>query len=217
MTTSARKITNTGTSKNIGRFFSAKMQVGVWYESLLERDYMYLLEIDPQVLSYSSQPLKITYTLDNKKRQYTPDFLVERHDSRQIVEIKPASQLKSASNSQKLPIIAQIFQQEGWEFVIITDAMIRREPLLSNIKLLYRYALIPLPLPILINCHKYFRNQPTLTLQEAENDLKPHGIGRGTLLKLIFTGLLATNLMTPINKLSPISLCPSQWERSITE
>lgn len=32
------------------------MQAGIWYESLTERDYMYLLEIDSDVLSYSSQP-----------------------------------------------------------------------------------------------------------------------------------------------------------------
>ena len=193
------------------------MKVGIWYESLLERDYMYLLESDPQVLSYSSQPLKITYALNSKKRRYTPDFLVERHGSQQIVEIKPARKLTSDPDRQKFLTIAQIFQQEGRQFVIITDEMIRQEPLLSNIKLLYRYALIPLPLPILINCHKYFRNQPNLTLEEAEKDLKAHGIGRGTLLKLIFTGFLETNLMTPINRLSPISLCPRQWERSITK
>lgn len=67
------------------------MQAGIWYESLSERDYMYLLEIDPDVLSYSSQPLKIIYTLDNRQRRYTPDFLVERRRQKQIIEIKSAS------------------------------------------------------------------------------------------------------------------------------
>jgi len=71
LTTPVRKITNTGTKKNIGRFFSWKMRDGIWYESLLERDYMYLLEIDPDVLSYCSQPLKITYRLENPPQSQT--------------------------------------------------------------------------------------------------------------------------------------------------
>ena len=44
MVNPVRKVTNCGTKKNIGLFSSYKMQTGIWYESLLERDYMYLLE-----------------------------------------------------------------------------------------------------------------------------------------------------------------------------
>ncbi|MBX9256270.1 hypothetical protein H1Q63_20465 [Desmonostoc muscorum CCALA 125] len=69
MTSLARKITNTGTKKNIGRFFSFKMRSLVWYESLNERNYMYLLEIDPDVVSYKTQPFKISYILDDKVRR----------------------------------------------------------------------------------------------------------------------------------------------------
>lgn len=32
------------------------MRTGIWFEFLIERDYMYLLEIDPDVKSYQSQP-----------------------------------------------------------------------------------------------------------------------------------------------------------------
>jgi hypothetical protein len=36
----ARKITNSGTKKNIGLFASHKMRTGIWFEFLIERDYM---------------------------------------------------------------------------------------------------------------------------------------------------------------------------------
>lgn len=85
-----RKITNSGTKKNIGKFPSVKMQTSVWYESHLERDYIYLLEIDPDVLSFSGQPFKITYSLDGSQRKYTPDFFVTRGQGVQVVEVKPA-------------------------------------------------------------------------------------------------------------------------------
>ncbi len=56
MVNPARKIRNSGTKKNIGLFASHKMRTGIWFEFLIERDYMYLLEIDPDVKSYQSQP-----------------------------------------------------------------------------------------------------------------------------------------------------------------
>ncbi|MGQ4648881.1 hypothetical protein [Lyngbya aestuarii] len=58
----ARKITNAGNRKVIGKFPSLKMNAVIWWESQLERDYIYLLEIDPEVLSYGEQPLTISYT-----------------------------------------------------------------------------------------------------------------------------------------------------------
>jgi hypothetical protein len=58
----ARKITNAGNRKVIGKFPSLKMNRVIWWESQLERDYIYLLEIDPEVLSYSEQPFTISYT-----------------------------------------------------------------------------------------------------------------------------------------------------------
>ncbi|MEL7035074.1 MAG: hypothetical protein AAFO04_05575 [Cyanobacteria bacterium J06592_8] len=63
MNVPARKITNTGTRKNIGKFSSRKMGQIVWYESLLELDYIYLLEIDPDVVAFASQPFQLQYTI----------------------------------------------------------------------------------------------------------------------------------------------------------
>ncbi|MUG92149.1 transposase [Scytonema sp. UIC 10036] len=133
MTTLARKITNTGTKKNIGRFFSFKMRELIWYESLNERDYMYLLEIDPDVLSYSTQPFKISYILDEKVRRYTPDFLVQRNSKQQIVEIKPACFADDEKNVRRFPVIASTLKSLGWEFIIITDEMMSRGSLLNNV------------------------------------------------------------------------------------
>ncbi len=206
MTTLARKITNTGTKKNIGKFFSVKMHSLIWYESLNERNYMYLLEIDPDVLSYSTQPFKISYILDDKVRRYTPDFLVERHSKQQIVEIKPACKVNDEKNVRRFPVIASTLKSQGWEFVIITDEMMSRGSLLNNVKLLYRYAKIPIKLQNLIICHHYFQNKSPIPLSTVIKDLQPQGIDRPILLKLIFLGLLSTDLMNQINNYSQIYL-----------
>ncbi len=182
------------------------MQSLIWYESLNERDYMYLLEIDPDVVSYSSQPLKISYTLNNRIRRYTPDFLVQRRSLQQIVEIKPKKQLNHEQNLQLFQVMTSLGQSQGWEFVVITDEMIRKEPLLSNVKLLYRYAQIPLTLQNLIVCHQYFTNQPPIPLLTAQKHLEPQGISPAMLLKLIFLGFLETDCQNQLIAQSQISL-----------
>lgn len=162
---------------------------------------MYLLEIDPDVVSYSSQPLKISYTLNNQLRHYTPDFLVQRRSLQELVEIKPEKWLKHDPNLQLFQSLTNLGQSQGWDFLVITDKMIKKEPLLSNVKLLYRYAQIPLTLSHLIVCDRYFTNQPPIPLLTAQKHLQPQGVSHAMLLKLIFLGFLEADLKNqPINE-----------------
>ncbi|MDB9323930.1 TnsA endonuclease N-terminal domain-containing protein [Nodularia spumigena] len=167
---------------------------------------MYLLEIDPDVLSYMTQPFKISYILDDKVRRYTPDFLVQRQSKKQIVEIKPSCWLDDETNVKKFSIIASTLKSEGWEFVIITDEMMSRGSLLNNVKLLYRYAKIPLKLQNLIVCQQYFQDKSPINLFTIIKDLEPQGINKPILFKLIFLGFLTTDLMTKLKNNSPIYL-----------
>jgi TnsA endonuclease N terminal len=206
MSSPARVITNTGTKKNIGRFFSQKMQTTAVYESLLERDYMYLLEIDPEVKSYSSQPLTISYSIDKLSRRYTPDFLVERISKTQIVEVKPIIELDLEENTKRFEYIAPNFEHQGWEFVVVTDKKIRVEPLLSNVKLLYRYKSETLSSQQYLSCQQYFKHKKAVELQIALQDLEKSVISRKSLYKLLFVGFLETDLMQPIGSKSYIRL-----------
>jgi hypothetical protein len=178
----------------------------IWYESLNERDYMYLLEIDPDVISYSTQPFKISYILDKKVRWYTPDFLVQRKSKQQIVEIKPSCWNDDEKNVRKFSVIAANLRSEGQNFVIITDEMMSQGYLLNNIKLLYRYAQIHVKLQNLIICHQYFQNKLSVPLNLAIKDLQNLGINKAILLKLIFLGFLTTDLIQQINDNSLLCL-----------
>ena len=73
-----RNVTNRG-GNVIGRFPSLKMQRMIAFESLLERDFIYLLDYDAAVTWFEEQPLTIEYEHEGKLLHYTPDFhLVER-------------------------------------------------------------------------------------------------------------------------------------------
>jgi hypothetical protein len=178
----------------------------IWYESLNERDYMYLLEIDPDVRSYNTQPFKISYILDEKSRRYTPDFLVQRQSKQQIIEIKPTNWFNDEKNVTKMTAIASTLKSMGWEFIIITDEMMNQDYLLNNIKLLYRYVQIPLTLQNLTSCYQYFQKNSPTTLEIALRELEVQKINKPLLLKLIFVGFLSTNLKEKIQSNSLIYL-----------
>lgn len=191
------------------------MNAVIWWESQLERDYIYLLEIDPEVLSYCEQPFTISYTENRKPRRYTPDFLVARPNKKQVIEVKPSHRVETERNLKLFRKIAPICTANNQEFIVVTEAMIRVQPRLNNIKLLYKYARVPLSLSNYLACLQYFQSTEPIRLLDAEQDLKTQGISRSLLLRLIWCGFLVTDLMQSINASSLIQLskeAPS-WER----
>ena len=73
MKKTARKI---GPKKNLhsfrGKRSSQLNRNSIRWESLLEKDYIKILEFDPCVTSYESQPIKINYYYEGKEREYFP-------------------------------------------------------------------------------------------------------------------------------------------------
>ncbi len=215
----ARKITNRGSKKVIGKFPSLKMNTAIWWESQLERDYVYLLEIDPDVLSYQGQPFTITYSNLDKRRKYTPDFLVSRKGLSQIIEVKPDNKVKELQNTRRFQQAASFCKAYNLEFVVVTEKTIRVQPRLDNIKLLYRYARVSLSWHNYIDCLAYFRCVETKSLLEAELDLEAKGITHNHLLRLLWSGFLITDLMKPITPQSLIQLSPEtiNWEGQVNQ
>ena len=79
-----------------GRLASAKAERMIDFESLLEKDYMLLLEFDDEVEIFEEQPVNIA--VQGVPRGYTPDLLVHfkahLHRPPQLVEVKPRSYLE---------------------------------------------------------------------------------------------------------------------------
>ncbi|KAF2082001.1 TnsA endonuclease N-terminal domain-containing protein [Flavobacterium sharifuzzamanii] len=131
-----------------GYFVSKKQQNEIiQFESALERDYIYLLEFNPSVLSYLEQPLSIFYTDSrNKKHKYTPDFLVIYSDNNiqdTLVEIKYHEDLTSNSliYKEKFQAADKFCKKNNLTFVILSEREIRdsNQEYLNNIKFLSAY------------------------------------------------------------------------------
>src|SRR5215470_15370705 len=97
-----RRVRNSG-GNVIGTFPSLKMREQIPYESTIERDLLYFLEYETNVVCYQAQPFAITgSSADGAAHSYIPDFQVIRTDSKEIVECKPAARLNEAHARQQL-------------------------------------------------------------------------------------------------------------------
>ena len=134
-----RNVTNRG-GNVIGRFPSLKMQRMIAFESLLERDFIYLLDYDTNVTWFEEQPLTIEYQHEGKLRHYTPDFHLIERDQHVLVECKPDNFVNTVDNQRKFAVAQAWCQACDWQFRIVTDAEVRAGYRLHNVKLLTAYA-----------------------------------------------------------------------------
>lgn len=131
-----------------GSFFSAKKNTEVQFESSLERDFIYHLEMNWIIQDYYEQPVKIEYSDTNgNPRSYIPDFLFFWHNKFSskgskpiLVEIKYGQDLRENFRQYKPKFRAAIefCKINGYDFRILTEKEIRTH-YLENCKFLYRY------------------------------------------------------------------------------
>lgn len=112
----------------------------IMYRSSWEKEFMKYLDRNPNVLQWASESISIPYLnpLDNKVKNYIPDFYVKYRDKRgntraEIIEIKPKSEtfLKEAkSKKDQVALLinsykwkaAQIFcKKNGMKFRVLTE------------------------------------------------------------------------------------------------
>lgn len=110
------------------------------FESTLERDFYLLLEFDPAVTKFITQPVKLVYRMPNKsRRSYTPDTLVFYSDGRLpgLFEVKYADELaqKGAELEPRFEAARLHAAGQGWTFEVITEERLRGQ-LLKNAQFL---------------------------------------------------------------------------------
>lgn len=133
----SRKVVTRRGRRFRGYFPSYKLGRMVAWESLLERDALYLLEFSPGVVSYREQPTLVQYFDGAQIRDYYPDFELALQDGSLVhLEIKSSSQFDRPKVRAKLAAIAKSYEQKEWGFRIATEREIRREPLLTNLRFL---------------------------------------------------------------------------------
>ncbi|MGK7894943.1 MAG: hypothetical protein AB4372_15315 [Xenococcus sp. (in: cyanobacteria)] len=215
MTVSRRLIKNRGHKQTVGNFSSCKMKTGVWYDSALKRDFMYWLEFDPDVVSYTTPAISFNFYESGKLQQYIPDFQVIRCRKKQIIDVKSRKTLQGNQYKRRYQQLTSICNNTGWTFVALSELEVRKEPIFSNIKLLYRYARESFSIDQYRDCLEVVRSQVPTSLANIYQILDCHKIPRNILLKLIFCCSVEIDLKQPIQLDSQIAAVSEKidWER----
>ena len=119
------------------------------FESSLERDWLIVLDFDPNVRAIQVQPFTLFYDFGDRSSRYTPDVLVEvgkagQDNSTIVYEVKYADDLRThwAKYKPRFKAALRYCKQNGWGFKIVTERQIRT-PLLQNARFLRRYRAQP--------------------------------------------------------------------------
>lgn len=99
-----------------GLWWSATMGRHVGYESWVERDVAMMLDFDPQVVAFSSQPFWLCWPGERRERRHAPDFFARRADgSGLVVDVRP-DDLIDPRSAESFAVMAGVCERAGWEF-----------------------------------------------------------------------------------------------------
>lgn len=119
-----------------GWWWSSTMGRHVGYESWLERDHVMLLDFDPRVTGFASQPFWLHWPAAGRVRRHLPDYFGRRADGVGVViDVRPDDRIEPA-DAEAFTATAAACEAAGWRFhrVGTLDAVFA-----ANVRWLSRY------------------------------------------------------------------------------
>jgi hypothetical protein len=119
-----------------GWWWSATSARHVGYESWLERDHAMLLDFDPEVTGFASQPFWLHWPDTTRWRRHAPDFFARRRDGTGVVVDVRADDHIEAADAEAFEVTVQACADVGWIFrrLGVVDSV-----LAANVRWLSRY------------------------------------------------------------------------------
>jgi hypothetical protein len=194
------------------------------FESSLERDFLLLLDFDPDVEFYEEQPVRIVYYDDTgRRRTYTPDVFVRYRTANLpttwtkplLCEVKYRDDLRQhwTVYEPKFRAAHRYARQQGWRFRLVTERHVRTA-YLENVKFLRQYRALPVHEPQqhqLLNTLRGLREAAPATLLAAvSQDRWQQAQLLATLWHLVATRQIQTDLCHPLTMRSRLWLKESR-------
>ncbi len=213
-----RTVSNRG-GNIIGKFPSIKMRRMIAFESLIERDFIYLLDYDEDVEWFEEQPLTIEYQHEGKARHYTPDFHLIECGEHVLIECKPECFTDKDENRHKFAAASKWCREGGWIFRVVTDREIRTGFRLHNVRLMTRYARQPVDPVIRRRIYTLLREaQCPMSMKDIVRVLAPDAptTVSGSILHLAFHHEICAPIDdTPLSGETPVFLNDSTQKEAV--
>ena len=115
-----------------GIFASTKNGQPIPWRTRDENDLMFLLEVDPGVLSYEAVPEAISFTLDGKTTKRIPSFRIQTRRGSAVVDVFPAQGASSERRRVLISTLTDIYAERGTPYLAMSGDAIRLQPRLRN-------------------------------------------------------------------------------------
>jgi hypothetical protein len=99
-----------------GLYYAATMDVHVGFESWLERDVAMMLDFDPGVAAFSSQPFWLSWVQDGRQRRHAPDYFARLADGTGVViDVRPDDRIEPR-DAEAFAAAERACLEVGWMF-----------------------------------------------------------------------------------------------------
>jgi len=130
-----RLVTSKVPSLKVGRVIAC--------ESRAEKHFVYRLDLDPTVVTFTEQPAEIQYPVDGVLRRHFPDFLVQRTTGPEFVEVKRAVDAARPEIANRTAILTAALAAQAIGYRVVTHEEIEAQPGLGNVRRLIRCRTTP--------------------------------------------------------------------------
>ena len=104
-----------------GRWFSTTARRFLEYESLLERDWMLLLDFDRAVDGICEQPLRLRYLKDGRPASHVPDLLVWRAGIPELCDVKSEERVEDPDFQAQVRATGQACAEAGFGYRVLSE------------------------------------------------------------------------------------------------
>jgi hypothetical protein len=99
-----------------GLYYAATMDAHVGFESWLERDVAMMLDFDPGVVAFSSQPFWLIWAQDGEQRRHAPDYFARLADGTGVViDVRPDDRIEPR-DAEAFAATEHACREVGWVF-----------------------------------------------------------------------------------------------------
>jgi len=114
-----------------GRWFSTTAGRFLEYESLLERDWMLLMDFDREVEWICEQPLRLRYVSDGRPASHVPDLLVWRAGKPELCDVKSQERVENPTFQAQVEATGLACAEAGIGYRVLSEP---DRQLLANVR-----------------------------------------------------------------------------------
>ncbi|MEU7004342.1 TnsA-like heteromeric transposase endonuclease subunit [Nonomuraea sp. NPDC046570] len=99
-----------------GLWWSATTNDHVGYESWLERDVVMMMDFDPGIVGFASQPFWLSWIKDGRLRRHAPDYFARTSEGDGlVVDVRPDDRI-DARSARAFAVMERACAAVGWRF-----------------------------------------------------------------------------------------------------